>query len=100
MSRGAAAPVAHDIWDLLVAEAGANERDRWTFVDYLTRDDSLNSWEYRFMGVLGFGGKLHYNTYRGARISCYPEDADEKRLALIDRVNAELAEIAPGSDTT
>lgn len=89
--------IAHQVWGLLVAEAGAAERDRQVFVRYLCTPDHLNSWEYRFIGTLGFGGKLHYNTYRGAYVSCYPEDRTADLAALIDRLNERLAVIAPGS---
>ena len=83
---------ANAVWDVLVAEVGANERDRDSFVHYLVTPDSLSSWEYRFIGTLGFGGKLHWNGRTAPRVSCYPEDRTEGRDARIRVVNDMLTE--------
>ena len=96
MSKGLDPEVANYVWDLLVAEADAFERDRWAFVDYITSDNQYSSWEYRFIGTLGFGGKLLYSPFSGAWVSCYPSDCNDARSALIDRLNERLVEIAPG----
>jgi hypothetical protein len=93
------AEVADRIWTVLVAEAEARRDQRDVFVRYLTERVGLfGSWEYRFSGSLGFGGKLHYNGFRGAYVTCYPEDLTDERQATIDKVNEQLAEIAPGAD--
>jgi hypothetical protein len=89
------ATTADRIWDVLVRDAGATERDRTTFVRYLTTNDTLGSWEYRFMGTLAFGGKLHYSRYRGAYVTCYPDDLTDERQDTITRVNVLLRQIAP-----
>lgn len=88
---------ANEVWTLLVAKAGARENERAAFVRYLTSPESSGH-EYRFIGLLGFGGKLHFNEYRGARVSCYPEDADEVRDAIITTVNDQLAAIVPSRE--
>ena len=76
-----------EVFTLLVVEAGANERFRDDFVQYLASDTS--SHEYRFMGDLGFGGKL-YQQHGRYWISCYREDETPRRLEIIAKVNAIL----------
>lgn len=83
---------ANEVWDVLVELAGANERDRDTFVRYLTSPEPFGQ-EYRFIGVLGFGGKLHFNTFRGARVSCYPEHHTPETKSVLDAVNERLRRI-------
>lgn len=46
--------------------------------------------EYRFMGSLGFGGKVWSNRGR-LYVTCYPEDRTPERQAAIDWANARLA---------
>jgi hypothetical protein len=89
---------AHAVWNLLVKMAGANEGDRDAFVDYLTRDTTFGH-EYRFMGLLGFGGKLHYDDWSGAQIGCYPEDRDDVRDAIVTVVNEQLATMIPSRES-
>lgn len=54
--------------------------------------------EYRFMGALGFGGKVWHQRYAdmGHRIyvTCYSEDRTSERLKMIERTNLRLAELA------
>jgi hypothetical protein len=74
----------HKIYDILL-EAGATERWREDFVMHM----SGTTREYRFGGVLGFGGKF-YNYADRWYISCYPEDRTDERAALIETINAKL----------
>lgn len=83
---------ANRVWDVLVEIAGARVGERDAFVRYLTEEVS-HGHEYRFMGHLGFGGKLHYSRTRGAWVGYYPEDRTEERDVLMGRVNAKLAEM-------
>lgn len=79
----------NDVFDVLVEECGAAEMLRGRFLD-MQKTDPLGEW--RFGGVFGFGGKLHY---RGdeLRVSCYREDETPKKLEALSRANARLAEI-------
>ncbi len=45
------------VYNILVADGGANERDRPEFVEYCIGEGGS---EYRFMGKFGFGGKYRY----------------------------------------
>lgn len=89
---------ARAIYDILVAEAGANEADREDFVVFYgetLRNRSggyrFGGGEYRFGGQLGFGGKIWYQDDTGWYVSCYREDETPGRLKVIERTNAALA---------
>ena len=76
------------IYDMLVEKAGALESQRADF---------LRSWpkcvEYRFMGHLGFGGKIYFmRDIPDLRIyvACYPEDRTSERDRIIAEINAAL----------
>jgi hypothetical protein len=83
--------MANEIFDLLVAEAGAYENDRSSFVHAQCRDEYRCS-EFRFCGCFGFGGKLWVNAGR-IYVNCYQEEMNKKKQKVIDLVNAKLAEI-------
>jgi hypothetical protein len=79
---------AHRVYDVLVKEAGAPERDRQAFVAYTTTH-GLDEW--RFIGVLGFGGKARYGGYPAQfYVDCYPEDLTPERQLVIERANRAL----------
>jgi hypothetical protein len=81
--------LANLIWDILVADAGAMEQERNSFIQAQTRDE-YRCTEFRFCGDLGFGGKFWVNNDR-IYVSCYPEDMTKKRGDIIEKVNAKLA---------
>jgi len=92
---------ADKIYDLLVAEAGAPEYDRSSFIWHHSEDRLASSTpsEWRFQGKLGFGGKFYVED-RGWRVGYYGrEDLTPERDAIVERVNARLlalrAEHAP-----
>jgi hypothetical protein len=72
------------IYNILL-EAGATEYWRQDFVMHM----SGTTREYRFGGMLGFGGKF-YNCADRWYISCYPEDRTEARGQMIENINAKL----------
>lgn len=74
----------HKIYDILL-EAGATEHWREDFVLHM----SGTTQEYRFGGMLGFGGKF-YNCAGRWYISCYPEDRNDRREKMIDKINTRL----------
>lgn len=86
---------ARKIWKILVGEAGADKRTREedSFVYHATREHNL---EWRFCGVLGFGGKFKNNTW-GWYIDCYVEDNRDDRIEIIEKVNKILREMNNGA---
>ncbi|GAA0719400.1 hypothetical protein Drose_05725 [Dactylosporangium roseum] len=73
------------VYDILVRHAGARGDGRDEFVHHLTHGCT----EFRFMGSLGFGGKLYVEPGRW-RVDCYPEDSTAAREAAIRVANAAL----------
>lgn len=80
--------VSHEeIWQILSDECGATPHMP---SDFKTLFPGCN--EYRFMGGLGFGGKIW--APQGScpiRVSCYPEDETPARKAMIKAANEKLA---------
>jgi len=72
----------HRVWSVLVEHAGAKESMRDEFLN-------VHDYEFRFQGVLGFGGKVYGKHV--LHIDCYTEDYTPERLAIIERVNIILA---------
>jgi hypothetical protein len=81
------------ILDVLVEECGwqPTDNDRAMFRYHYNKADP-KPLEYRFMGALGFGGKLHLQGQR-LYVSCYRENETPERLAMIERANQRLAEL-------
>lgn len=77
------------VYDILVQRAGASDRPdpKAQFVYSLTHDRHVT--EYRFGGVLGFGGKFRPN--RGAPyVDYYPEDRTPEGDAAVASTNEAL----------
>ncbi len=90
---------AHAIWDVLVAHAGANG-DNWERDSFVQHQTTTFEREWRFQGVLGFGGKFRrQRTWIGPElrerwyVDCYPEDLNDVRTAAIEATNTALAEL-------
>lgn len=85
--------VAEKIWQILVDHAGAyvppaGEYDS-SKVSFI-RNATEGTWtEFRFGGVLGFGGKI-YNCHSRWLVGCYSEDEGVKQKKAIARSNAAL----------
>jgi hypothetical protein len=79
---------AERVYDILVKGCGASENGRADFVSTVTTDGLT---EYRFMGDLGFGGKLYAEN--PLRVSCYQEDETPDRLEMIALTNQKLAKL-------
>lgn len=84
---------ASAVYDILVRECGAHsdERSRDEFIYEQTRDRPTS--EYRFQGLLGFGGKFWNLPGRGDRawsVSCYKEDRDPEITAMMEGANTAL----------
>lgn len=86
---------ANAIYDILVKDAGAPDgpvdgdfgTPRRDFMFHQTRE---MTWEYRFMGSLGFGGKF-WNYDGRWYVTAYPEDMTPERQQVIDDTNVALA---------
>jgi hypothetical protein len=76
--------IANSIYNLLIARVGASEKWRDDFVYHMLCGRTR---EYRFQGILGFGGKFYTDKWR---VSCYPEDETIERNKAIETVNIEL----------
>lgn len=91
--------MANSAYDILVKECGAPDRedDRRSFVSYAISD---HAYEYRFSGLLGFGGKCYFRRERGSQtmtVGMYIEDSTPERVSMQIRANGALARL---DDTT
>jgi len=84
---------AHRIYDVL-EDYGADWTQRDTFVRRHV-NPPVTCTEWRWQGVLGFGGKLY--THRLVPyVDCYQQDETPTRLQAIQEINEKLKEIAEG----
>lgn len=83
--------LAHRTWTILVENLGAREDEREAFVRYLT-DPDVEHYEYRFGGILGFGGKLYFSLGE-LRVGYYPEDRTQEKDAQVAEVNRLLKDL-------
>lgn len=82
---------ADQIYTILVEEAGALERGRSDFTHYQTHNHCD---EWRFCGLLGFGGKF-WRAQDRWYVTCYLEDETVERKAIVERTNKRLLSIKP-----
>lgn len=80
---------ADKIWSALVEHVGAREDDRDLFIHAQMKAPPVSEW--RFMGILGFGGKV----YRGTRerrvyVDYYQENRTPDRDVAVERCNIAL----------
>ena len=81
--------LANLIFNILVAEAKAHEGIRKEFVNWFVQtNDGLNHYdnEFRFGGLLGFGGKFWITPAR-LYVNCYNEDLNAKTKKIISKIN-------------
>lgn len=77
---------ANAIYDILVADAGAGEANRYSFVYNVGRGCR----EYRCCWALGFGGKFYPTTMR---VGYYLESQTPERDRIQATVNRKLKEL-------
>lgn len=77
-----------EAWKVLVDEAEANPEHTDDFLHHFP-----SCGEYRFMGALGFGGKIYASGHEPFRVDTYPELMTPGKAEIIERVNARLKEI-------
>ena len=87
------------VWDILIKECGAQATGSTPeqFFHHIGRVER-DGLEFRFMGTLGFGGKVYLEpraAYRPCfRVTCYREDETPKRLDMLNRANSLFTELA------
>lgn len=54
--------------------------------------------QYRFIGTLGFGGKIYYSISKGFWVDCYREDETPEVLEKIAEINKSLDILVNKSD--
>lgn len=82
--------ILNKIYDVLEEYTGALPWNRDDFVQYFTTN--LKAKEYRGCDKLGFGGKF-WNNNGKLYVTCYPEDEDDERYVIIEKVNKILDDI-------
>lgn len=83
--------VAGAVWAVLVEHAGASPRPH-ARADFVSNAREGTWSEWRFMGDLGYGGKV-WNAYQSFRVTCYAENETPERLAIVQKVNPLLQQI-------
>ena len=73
-------------------EWNPSDSDRAMFLYHYEDPNDPVPLEYRFMGGLGFGGKLWFQQGR-LYVSCYREDETTERLQMIERADRRLEEL-------
>lgn len=86
---------ANKIYDVLVEECSAINgwddhpmEERHSFCRYLA-EDSYGYHEWRFGGLLGYGGKFK-NSGHHWYVDCYSEDETPEHLVMIEKANKRL----------
>lgn len=80
-------------WDILVEHAGASKdpENREAFIRaFVCNKPRADEW--RFGGYLGMGGKF-WRGWDRYYVSCYPEDRNLKRTAIMAKVDRLLSEL-------
>lgn len=77
------------IYDFLVCIGGASESERESFIYHHTKATEICT-EWRFSGLLGFGGKYRSGTNS---VDCYSEDENKERLSIIILLNNVLKSV-------
>lgn len=85
--------ILSSIYDILIRCCGASEMepDRENFVNLAEGYSERRVLEYRFMGSLGFGGKVWLYNSEAPYVTCYQEDETPARRQAIAKASGELA---------
>ncbi len=79
-------------FDILVEHAGVQDFRDWQRETFIRDFAEGTTTEWRFQGLLGFGGKFWRNNNH-YYITCYPEDRTPERETIIAKVNELLKEL-------
>ena len=82
------------IYDILVKHAGAYEEERESFVFSINRTPRIREW--RFIGALGMGGKIWFNSEEAPFVNCYAEDISNEIMIMIKETNKRLYNLIKG----
>lgn len=88
---------ADAIWTILVENAGASPRQS-VRADFVALQMPELCEDYRFQGLLGFGGKF-WNYDGRWYVTLYAEDETPERLAIVEKVNALLKDLKSNGAT-
>jgi hypothetical protein len=81
----------NEVYDILMKQAGAiGGWQRESFVFHFMQSEPPREW--RFQGLLGFGGKFWRNDGR-IYVNCYSEDRTPARERMIEATNKALDEL-------
>lgn len=79
------------VWEILKKHCGVDDTARQEFLLNSPKTVSDHeTLEFRFMGALGFGGKIRYSVRDKFHVDCYPEDSTPERKVMIEAANTEL----------
>lgn len=83
------------IYDILVRVCGASghAQDREAFLWAAYEWGPSMTFEWRFQGSLGFGGKVWLYNSDVPYVNCYPEDSNPSREQSVKKANEELTEL-------
>lgn len=100
MHRAISEEQARAILTILKGDCGyrpQDEREGEYFVRtvMVPRKNGVVCQEFRFMGALGFGGKLRNNGNMGntPHVDLYPEDMTHERFKMVNRANGKIAKL-------
>lgn len=79
----------NQVYDVLTGLLGAPERERASFICWW---GDIQGKEYRFCGLLGFGGKF-WRTNDAWYVNCYHENESPERIALIEEANTAIRKL-------
>jgi hypothetical protein len=85
---------AEDLWKVIEKHCGAEGMKDGFIRDAKEALDRHERMEYRFKGLLGFGGKLWLDMDGRARVSCYSEDETPERVAAMAAANKMLQRLS------
>lgn len=78
------------LWDVLVEHADASADGKDAFISCAEQHGIERTFEYRFVGSLGFGGKIWLNNGDFPYVNCYREDETPQRERIIRVTNEAL----------
>lgn len=84
---------ARAIYNMLREECGATAFRENDFIRSATEEPPNR--EYRLNSDLGFGGKFRNNS-NGVYVDCYPEDLNDERRNMLNKINKRLADMGYG----
>lgn len=87
--------VLRQVYAILVKHSGArmDQHDENSFVECALNWDYRFTFEYRFMGSLGGGGKIWLPLDGAPYVNCYRENETPERGAMMEATNGALSKL-------